>query len=62
MTIHKSKNLEFQVIFCIGLVDGIMPNICWNIEEARRVAFVGIFRAMAVSFVYDIPYDRLCIQ
>ena len=46
MTIHKSKGLEFTIVFCIGFVDGVMPNVCGDIEEERRIAFVGISRAM----------------
>ena len=45
MTIHKSKGLEFPVVFIIGLVQGILPNSQGDIEEERRVAFVGMSRA-----------------
>ena len=51
MTIHKSKGLEFPVVFCIGFVDGVMPNVCGDIEEERRIAFVGISRAMKLLFL-----------
>ena len=51
MTIHKSKGLEFPVVFCIGFVDGVMPNICGDIEEERRIAFVGISRAMKLLYL-----------
>ena len=46
MTIHKSKGLEFKVVFIIGLADGVMPNKNGDIEEERRIAFVGLSRAM----------------
>jgi len=46
MTIHKAKGLEFPVVFVIGMVDGMLPNKQGDIEEERRVAFVGLSRAM----------------
>lgn len=45
MTIHKSKGLEFPVVFIIGLVQGLLPNSQADIEEERRVCFVGMSRA-----------------
>ena len=51
MTIHKSKGLEFPVVFCIGFVDGVLPNKCGDIEEERRIAFVGISRAMRLLYL-----------
>jgi len=51
MTIHKSKGLEFPVVFCIGFVDGVLPNKCGDIEEERRIAFVGISRAMLLLYL-----------
>jgi len=45
MTIHKSKGMEFPVVFMIGLVDGLMPMSQGDIEEERRIAFVGMSRA-----------------
>ena len=46
MTVHKSKGLEFPVVFLIGLAEGVMPNKQGEIEEERRIAFVGMSRAM----------------
>ncbi|MBU1626788.1 ATP-binding domain-containing protein, partial [bacterium] len=51
MTIHKSKGLEFPVVFVIGFVDGLLPNKNGEIEEERRVAFVGLSRAMKSLYV-----------
>jgi len=52
MTIHKSKGLEFKVIFLIGMVEGIMPTTkSENIEEERRICFVGISRAMYLLYL-----------
>jgi len=46
MTIHKSKGLEFPVVFVIGLVEGITPTKKGDLEEERRIVFVAISRAM----------------
>jgi DNA helicase-2/ATP-dependent DNA helicase PcrA len=46
MTIHRSKGLEFPVVFVIGLVEGISPSKRGDVEEERRICFVGISRAM----------------
>ncbi len=46
MTIHKAKGLEFPVVFVIGMVEGMLPNKQGDIEEERRVAFVGLSRVI----------------
>ena len=51
MTIHKSKGLEFPVVFVIGLVEGITPTKKGDIEEERRIVFVGISRAMKLLYL-----------
>lgn len=51
MTIHKAKGLEFPVVFLIGLVEGIMPTKKGDVEEERRIAFVGISRAMNLLYL-----------
>ena len=45
MTIHKSKGMEFPVVFMVGLVMGLLPMDRGDIEEERRIAFVGMSRA-----------------
>ena len=57
MTIHKAKGLEFPIVFCIGFVDGVLPNQQGDIEEERRIAFVGISRAMQLLYLsYSTSY------
>lgn len=51
MSIHKSKRLEFPVVFIIGMIEGILPSKQGDIEEERRVAFVGISRAMSLLYL-----------
>ena len=51
MTIHKAKGLEFPVVFVIGMVEGIMPSKKGDTEEERRIAFVGMSRAMNLLYL-----------
>ena len=51
MTLHSSKGLEFPVIFITGLEDGLFPlsrtfNMPKELEEERRLFYVGLTRAM----------------
>ena len=59
MTIHKSKGLEFPVVFVIGFVEGILPHKNGDIEEERRIAFVGLSRAMRliISELFSKKYE-----
>jgi len=45
MSIHASKGLEFDFVFIIGLEQGFFPLEASELEEERRLAYVGITRA-----------------
>ena len=75
MTLHSAKGLEFPVVFLTGMEDGMFPSYLsivsddpTDLEEERRLCYVGITRAMKELYLTaarqrmvrgEIHYNRL---
>jgi DNA helicase-2/ATP-dependent DNA helicase PcrA len=66
MTLHSSKGLEFPVAFIVGMEEGLFPSIKpWeetpeeDIEEERRLCYVGMTRAREVLYLMNVIIRRI---
>jgi len=58
MTLHSAKGLEFKIVFIVGMEEGLFPsrmtifaNDESELEEERRLCYVGITRAMEKLYI-----------
>jgi DNA helicase II / ATP-dependent DNA helicase PcrA len=55
MTLHNAKGLEFDTVVIIGLEDGVFPHMraieAGDVEEERRLCYVGITRAQRALYL-----------
>jgi len=66
MTLHAAKGLEFEHVFIVGLEDALLPHEKGNtsededeLEEERRLFFVGMTRAKAGLYISWARYRRV---
>ena len=63
LTLHSAKGLEFDVVFLAGMEEGLFPHSQSmeskeDIEEERRLCYVGITRAKKKLFLSWTPYRK----
>jgi DNA helicase-2/ATP-dependent DNA helicase PcrA len=64
MTLHSAKGLEFRAVFLTGLEEGTFPHTRsagseWELEEERRLCYVGITRAREILCLTSAASRRL---
>lgn len=66
MTLHGAKGLEFDAVFLVGWEEGIFPSNLsvqeGNLEEERRLAYVGVTRAKKYAFISYAQHRKIYNQ
>src|SRR5678809_1764071 len=66
LTMHNAKGLEFPVVFIAGLEEGLFPHSrsinsgdVLQMEEERRLCYVGMTRARQKLYLSSVSYTHL---
>ena len=64
MTLHSAKGLEFEITFMVGMEEGLLPhqrsfNSEAELEEERRLCYVGLTRGQQITFLTHARSRRL---
>lgn len=59
LTVNKSKGLEFDVVYIMGLNEGIFPDYRVNIDDEINDLYVAITRANKICFLTYIDYRQM---
>jgi len=64
MTLHLAKGLEFEIVFFVGMEEGILPHIRSfdtreEMDEERRITYVGMTRAKKMLYLTNATKRRV---
>ena len=64
MSLHSAKGLEFELVFIVGLEEGLFPSMqsleqAGRLEEERRLCYVGLTRAQKLLYLTHAESRRL---
>lgn len=62
MTIHKSKGLEYKVVFVVGVEDGKFPHNKAELEDEARLFYVAITRPKEDLFISQISEGNRFVE